>query len=79
MGIEANVNYQIISGLNLYGNATFQDAQFTKFEGNDDLVGNQPRRQPSFMGMVGITFEKNGFDIDLSKQTTNGQITSNIN
>lgn len=66
IGVEANLNYQIISGISLYGNVTYQNAEFTKFEGNEDLVGKQPRRQPALMGLIGLTIDKGNFDFDLS-------------
>ena len=66
VGVEANLNYQLSKGFNLYGNATFQNHEFTKVEGNPDQVGNQLRRQPKFMGLVGLNIDKKGFDLNLS-------------
>lgn len=66
IGIEANLNYVISKGINVYGNATFQDHEFTKVEGNEDQVGNKLRRQPAFMGLIGLSLAKGAFDLDLS-------------
>ena len=66
VGIEATANYAITSGLNLYGNFTFQDHEFTKVEGNPEQEGNELRRQPNVMGMAGLSFEKGSFDANLS-------------
>lgn len=79
IGVEANLNYQIASGIYLYGNGTFQNAQFTQFEGNDELIGNQPRRQPSVMGMLGISVEKGNFDFDLSNNYLGKKFANDAN
>ena len=65
-GLEATINYTITTGLNLYGNFTFQDHEFTQVEGNEEQVGNELRRQPNVMGMAGISYEGGGFDANLS-------------
>ena len=65
-GIEATVNYTLTKGLNVYGNFTFQDHEFTKVEGNPDQEGNELRRQPNVMGMIGLNFESGRFDANVS-------------
>ncbi|MEO1260783.1 MAG: carboxypeptidase-like regulatory domain-containing protein [Bacteroidota bacterium] len=65
-GLEASVNYTLTKGLNAYGNFTFQEHEFTKVEGNIEQEGNELRRQPNVMGMVGLDYEKAGFDASLS-------------
>ncbi|MEM6347534.1 MAG: TonB-dependent receptor [Bacteroidota bacterium] len=79
LGVEVNLNYQIISGLNLYGNATFQDHEFTQFQGNEALVGNRLRRQPNFMGLVGIAYDKNNIDFDLSSNFLGAKFANDAN
>lgn len=79
IGVEANVNYQVVSGVYLYGNGTFQNAQFTQFEGNDELIGNQPRRQPAVMGMIGVSVEKGNFDFDLSNNYLGKKFANDAN
>ncbi|MFK7907032.1 MAG: TonB-dependent receptor, partial [Chitinophagales bacterium] len=79
IGLEANVNYQVSSGLSLYGNATFQNHEFTKFEGNDALVGNELRRQPNLLGTVGLSFEKNNFDFDISNSYQGDKFANDAN
>ncbi len=66
VGAEITVNYNVTKGLNLYGNFTFQDHEFTKVEGNEEQVGNKLRRQPNVMGMAGVSYENSGFDANLS-------------
>ena len=79
VGLEANLNYQVGSGFNLYGNFTFQDHEFTKFEGNDELVGNELRRQPNIMGLVGLSYDKNNFDFDLSSNFLGSKFANDAN
>ncbi|WP_221409027.1 TonB-dependent receptor [Reichenbachiella versicolor] len=66
LGIEVSANYNVAKGANLYGNFTFQDHEFTEFEGNEDFVGNKLRRQPNVMGMVGANYTVGGFDANIS-------------
>lgn len=79
VGLEANLNYQLSGSFNVYGNFTFQDHEFTKFEGNDELVGNELRRQPNIMGLVGLNYEKNGFDFDLSSNFLGSKFANDAN
>ena len=79
IGFEANLNYQIIKGLSLYGNFTFQDHEFTKFEGNDDLVGNELRRQPNIMGLAGLNYTNKGFDFDVSSNFLGSKFANDSN
>ncbi len=46
IGFEANLNYNISSGLNAYGNFTWQDHEFTEVEGNEEQEGNSIARIP---------------------------------
>ena len=79
IGLEANLNYQIVSGVSAFGNFTFQNAEFTKFEGNDDLVGKEPRRQPKVMAMLGVAVEKGGFHFDLSTNYLGKKFSNDAN
>ncbi len=65
-GLETSLNYTITQGLNVYGNFTFQNHEFTKVEGNEEQEGNELRRQPNVMGMVGLSYDGFGFDANLS-------------
>ena len=66
LGLEASLNYTLTRGLNLYGNLTFQNHEFTQVEGNEDQEGNELRRQPNVMGMVGLSYNNNRFDANIS-------------
>ncbi len=79
IGLEANANLNLSRGFDLYGNFTFQDHQFTEVEGNPDQVGNELRRQPNIMGLVGLTFDRNGFDFDLSSNFLGNKFANDSN
>lgn len=79
IGVEANLNLNLAKGLDLYGNATFQDAQFTEVEGNPEQVGNRPRRQPNVMGLVGIVYDANNIDVNLSSNFLGSKFANDAN
>lgn len=66
LGLEGTANYQIVDGLGVNAIVTFQDHQFTEVEGNPEQVGNWLRRQPKFKGTLGLTYDNNNFDFNLS-------------
>ncbi|MEM9327401.1 MAG: TonB-dependent receptor, partial [Bacteroidota bacterium] len=66
IGIEASASYFIASGLNAYGNITLQQHELTKNETDPSLEGNWLRRQPRVMGMIGIAYDANNIDANLS-------------
>ena len=78
-GVEANLTYRLTKGLDLYGNLTLQDHEFTKFEGNESLVGNRLRRQPTIMGLIGIAYDNNQFDFDLSSNFLGNKFANDAN
>ena len=79
IGLEVNANLNIMSGFDVYGNFTFQDHEFTEVEGNPDQVGNELRRQPNVMGLVGLAFDKNGFDFDISSNFLGNKFANDSN
>lgn len=66
IGIETNVNYGITKDLNAYGSLTFQAHEFTSVENNPELEGNWLRRQPRVMGMLGLSYDNDSFDANVS-------------
>ena len=66
IGAELSANYNVVPGLDLYGNMTLQDHEFTEVENNPEQVGNKLRRQPNIMGLAGIRYAGNSFDANLS-------------
>jgi len=78
-GIEANLNYNIMTGLDVFGNLTFQDHQFTKVEGNDEQVGKSIARVPNIMGLVGLNLDMSGFDANLTSNFLGSKFANNSN
>lgn len=78
-GLETSLNYNIASGINAYGNFTYQAHEFTEVEGNDDQVGNSIARIPNIMGMAGISYDNNSFDANLSSNFLGSKYANNAN
>ncbi|MEL7118218.1 MAG: TonB-dependent receptor [Bacteroidota bacterium] len=78
-GLEATINYTLAKGLNLYGNFTFQDHEFTKVEGNAEQEGNELRRQPNVMGMAGLSYNGGGFDANVSSNFMGSKFANDAN
>ncbi len=79
IGVELNTNLNLAKGLDLYGNFTYQDPQFTKVEGNPEQEGNTPRRQPNTMGLIGLSYENSGFDFDFSSNFFGSKFANDAN
>jgi outer membrane receptor protein involved in Fe transport len=79
IGIEANLNYNIVKNFDVYGNFTYQDHEFTEVENNPEQVGNELRRQPNVMGLIGLTFDNNKFDFDLSSNFLGSKFANDAN
>lgn len=78
-GIEANFDYAIMSGLNLFGNVTYQNHEFTQVESNPDLEGNSIARMPNIMGMLGLNYEVGAFDASLTSNYLGKKYANNSN
>ncbi len=66
VGLEGNFNYYLNSAFNVYGNLTYQQHELTKNETDPTLEGNWLRRQPRFMGMLGVSYNNDRIDANLS-------------
>jgi len=79
-GIEASLNYNVTKGLDVFGNFTYQNHQFTKIEGDDQkFEGNSIGRIPNIMGMIGLNFENSGFDANLTSNILGSKFTNTSN
>lgn len=79
-GFEANLNYNIMKGLDVFGNFTFQDHQFTKIEGDDaEFEGNSIGRIPNVMGLIGLNLDMSGFDANLTSNFLGSKFTNTSN
>ncbi|MEM9928845.1 MAG: TonB-dependent receptor [Bacteroidota bacterium] len=78
-GLETSLNYAASKDLNIFGNLTLQDHQFTKVEGNEDQVGNSLRRQPNIMGLVGASYDNSTFDASLTANFFGSKFANDAN
>ncbi|MEM1356788.1 MAG: carboxypeptidase-like regulatory domain-containing protein [Bacteroidota bacterium] len=78
-GLEASLNYAASEDFNLYANVTLQDHEFTKVEGNEEQVGNELRRQPNFMGLIGATYDNGTFDANASANFLGSKFANDAN
>ncbi|TXF90301.1 TonB-dependent receptor [Neolewinella aurantiaca] len=79
VGVEASLNYSVSDDLNLYGNVTLQDHEFTKVEGNEDQVGNELRRQPNAIGLIGANYDNGSIDAGLSANLLGSKFANDAN
>ncbi|MEM8906854.1 MAG: carboxypeptidase-like regulatory domain-containing protein, partial [Bacteroidota bacterium] len=79
IGFEASLNYTLTKGLNVYGNFTFQQHEFTEVEGNPEQEGNELRRQPNIMGLIGVSYEYSGFDASVSSNFLGSKFANDSN
>lgn len=79
VGFEANLNYNLAKGLDLFGNFTFQDHEFTKVESDPEQEGNEIARIPNVMGMAGVNYENSGFDFNLTANFLGSKFANNTN
>lgn len=79
VGVEVSANLNLTKGLDLYGNFTLQDHEFTKVENNPEQEGNELRRQPNTLGLIGLSFERSGFDVDISSNFFGSKFANDAN
>ncbi|MCG8440178.1 MAG: TonB-dependent receptor, partial [Caulobacterales bacterium] len=66
LGVEAGGSFDLLDNLSINGNVTFRDIEFTEFEQDPDLVGNELRRQPELIFNTGATYDDGRFDVTLA-------------
>lgn len=79
IGFEANASYFVTKCINVFGNVTYQNHEFTEFEGSPDLVGNALRRQPNFMGMLGVGYDNKVVDGSISSNMIGSKYANDAN
>ncbi len=62
-GIEAGGTLYVGDYWSFFGNVTLREHEFTEFQTNPALVGNELRRQPTVMVNTGVRFDYNNFDV----------------
>ncbi|MEM1127196.1 MAG: TonB-dependent receptor [Bacteroidota bacterium] len=78
-GAETSLSYTPVTDVNVYGNLTLQDHEFTKVEGNPEQEGNELRRQPNVMGLIGADYTVGGFDINVSANYLGDKFANDAN
>lgn len=61
-GVEMMGRWNITENWAIDANFTYQDAEFTEFEGSPENVGNEPRRNPSFLANTGVSYTTDRID-----------------
>ena len=56
-GMETEVNYRIIKGLDTFANYTYTDAKYAKDENNPSIKGNYVEEVPNHQGNLGVRFK----------------------
>ncbi len=79
VGVEATWNYFIVKHFSFAGNFTYQAHELTLFEPDPTLVGNWLQRQPRAMGMAGLYYDNDKFDVAVSGNYMGKAFTNNVN
>ncbi|MFQ5564286.1 MAG: TonB-dependent receptor domain-containing protein [Parvularculaceae bacterium] len=64
-GVEAGGVFSITDTLSVNGNITVRDHEFTEFENNPVLIGNELRRQPELIFNTGLAYDDGRFDFGI--------------
>ncbi|MGH8285926.1 MAG: TonB-dependent receptor [Steroidobacteraceae bacterium] len=78
-GLEATFNFRLLDTLTLDGNVTWQEHEFTAFDTNPLLIGNELTRQPNFLYNIGLFYDDGRFDASLFNTHTGNNFTTDAN
>ncbi|MGQ0836478.1 MAG: TonB-dependent receptor domain-containing protein [Gammaproteobacteria bacterium] len=78
-GVEATFNFELTDNLVLDGNVTWQEHEFTEFDTNAALIGNELQRQPNFLYNLGLFYDDGRFDASLFNTHTGSNFTTDAN
>ena len=78
-GLKLAGTYNINDYFSVNVNATYQDGEYTKFEGNDAVVGNEMERNPEFTGSIGLNYSNDNFDFSISNAHTGSHFVDRNN
>jgi outer membrane receptor protein involved in Fe transport len=78
-GMEADFTFRLLDNLNLEGNVTWQEHEFTKFDTNPAFVGNELLRQPNILWNLGLYYDDGSFDAQLYNTHTGDTFTTESN
>jgi len=82
-GMEADFTYRLLDNLNVEGNVTWQEHEFTEFFTNGVtnplIVGNELLRQPNLLWNLGFYYDDGRFDAALYNTHTGDNFTTESN
>jgi iron complex outermembrane receptor protein len=82
-GMEADFTYRLLDNLNVEGNVTWQEHEFTEFFTNGVtnplIVGNELLRQPNILWNLGLYYDDGRFDAALYNTHTGDNFTTESN
>ncbi len=78
-GLEADFTFRVIDDLNIEGNVTWQEHEFTKFDTNAAFIGNELLRQPNILYNLGVYYDNGQFDAALYNTYTGDTFTTEAN
>jgi iron complex outermembrane recepter protein len=82
-GMEADFTFRLLDDLNLEGNVTWQEHEFTEFftnfQSNPLIVGNELLRQPNILYNLGFYYDNGQFDAALFNTYTGDTFTTEAN
>ena len=78
-GMEADFTFRLLDNLNLEGNVTWQEHEFTKFDTNPAFIGNELLRQPNLLYNLGLYYDDGRFDAQLYDTHTGDTFTTESN
>jgi iron complex outermembrane recepter protein len=82
-GVEADFTFRVLDDLNVEGNVTYQEHEFTEFftnfVSNPLIVGNELLRQPNILWNLGFYYDDGRFDAALYNTHTGDTFTTESN
>lgn len=78
-GAELTFNVELVDHLSFDGNLTWQEHEFTAFDTNPALIGNELLRQPNVLWNAGLYYNDGRFDAALFNTYTGSTFTTEAN
>jgi len=64
-GLEFDWHYTLTDSFSIQANLTYQDHQFTKYEADPSIIGNELRRKPKILMNLGAYYDNNNLDASI--------------
>ena len=78
-GVEGTVDIRLVGPLRFAGNLTIQNSQYTDFDTNPLLIGNDLERQPQFLYNAGLYYDDGALDASFFTNYTADNFTASNN